>query len=442
VKDQKPDYSWIAENLESIRTTQPDGTPAFIINPGGVNYDDLINILSTYEPFDQDASDIQRERLIREAIRAAAAAGKITAQALIRELSRQKTLYSRSNRQAYILLTSLSLQRPADLLHISFDNAQFSFSDTVPRTFSREEFKLHQIWEPPKDLPPAFTKVRVKVKARSEVDAYETAVNSLDYLRGIWNFAINRAFTWKWHSGPARPVNSIFLGPVHTLHDSTGKITTPMYRYEAVYPPEVEAANLTDWQRIKTDTKKIRSLISRHSYKGFMRQVFIRYARSLDSNDHESSFLKLWSLLEWLTGISNEQNYDEVIKRVVFLFEDAEYHRQVLEHLRIRRNNSVHGGKGIFNAESLIYQIKLYVEWMILNHLGTRGRYKTPQEFGQMLSSPLDPNALQDRLEELGHQMKLLRAAQILRAKKVEPTQGPPPKEDGSDRQTAPPGGA
>ncbi len=60
VKAQKPDYSWLATKLESLRVTQPDGTPGFLSMLGGHPYLDIRNIVETYEDFDSDVSDIQR----------------------------------------------------------------------------------------------------------------------------------------------------------------------------------------------------------------------------------------------------------------------------------------------------------------------------------------------------------------------------------------------
>ena len=418
MKGQKPDYAWLAARLESLRVIQPDGTPGFQSTLGGHPYLDIRNILETYEDFDSDVSEIQRSRLVRDAIQAAAKHGNITAESLLRELSRQKTLYAKKPKTEFTLATSLSVKRPGDLHRVTFDGASFIFSDTLPARFSRKHWKIQETWNPPHDLPPDFTKVRVTVQSRADFDAYETAIDSLDYLRGIWNFAINCTISWRYHAGPVKPINSIYLGPVHTLHLRTGKPASETYWYEAVYPPWVEAKPVKKWHTIKHETSRIRSIIIRHPYSDFLRQTFIRYARSLDRSDYESSFLKFWSLLEWVTAISVEQNYGEVIKRVLFLFEDEDFHRRILEHLRIRRNGSIHGGKSLASAFTLIYQIKVYVEWIIMSHLRTTGHFKTPQEFGQMLSSPADPNALTDKLDQLSAQIRLLRAAQKIKTRK------------------------
>jgi hypothetical protein len=414
MKSQTADYAWLAANLQSLVTDQPDGKKAFKLFTDTCNYHDMVALLDTYESFDSDVSDIQRSRIVRAAIQSAAQTGDVTAEALIRELSRQKTLYAKKSKSDFVLVTSLSVKRPRELHRLAFDGARFVFSDTLPENFSRTPMKLPEPWAPPIGLPAEFTKVRVAVKARSEFDACTMAVNSLDFLRGMWNFAINRGISWRWSSGPVKPINSVCLGPVHTLHRPTGEPVTDAYWYEPTYPPTLEATKLADWPVLGQEVTDIRKAIRRHPYHGFIREALIRYARSLDGIDHESSFLKFWSLLEWLTAISSDQNYGEVIKRILFLFDDKDYHRKILEHLRLRRNRSVHGGQTVSSALGLIFQINAYVDAMIIAHIKSRGQFRTPQEFGQMLSSPHDPNALTDKLEKLTTELRLLKAAQAV----------------------------
>lgn len=415
-KDQKPDYAWLAEKFEELRTTRDDGSPAFIANHGRYSFNELKSILETYEDFAPDVSQAQRQLLIGKAVNSACRAGQITAESLMRQLSSQKTRYYRSPKNNYVFLSSISMRRPPDLRRLAFDNAHFTFSDLLPKSFSRNgiDFNQHENVKPPRDFPNGFTKVRVRVEARSEFDAFDTAITSLDYLRGIWNFVINIGLVERWHLGPIKPVNSIYLGPVHTLHHPDGKLTTNTYWYEHVYPHKIEPERIKKWPKVAKETRAIRDIIKIHSYPCYMRETFVRYARSLDGVDHESSFLKAWSMLEWLTAINENENYGEIIKRVLFLFEDQDYHRQVLEHLRLRRNATVHKGQVIEDAEPLIFQLKKYVEWLIKSHLICRRRFDNPQQFGQMLSSPRDMNQLKKKLDDLENRVRILKEARKL----------------------------
>ncbi len=320
-KPETPSYDWIAIRLESLRTTQSDGTSAFSMGAGDVNFDDMVSLIETYEVFDESVSDLQRSRLVRAALWAACKNGLITSHDLKRELSRQKTAYLKSDSIQYVCVTSISVNRPPDLTSKQFEGAKFSFLDDLPDRFTREGFRIHAALKPPKDFPSGFTKVLVAVDARSAADAYNAAINTLDYLRGIWNFVINRRFSRRWYSGPASPVNSVYLGPVHTLYLPGGEAASGLYWYEPNYPTEVKATAFEDWPAVKKHTQAIVARLSQHPYASFLRDVFIRYARSLDGTDHESSFLKFWSLLESLTAINEDQKfgYTELIKRAVFL---------------------------------------------------------------------------------------------------------------------------
>jgi hypothetical protein len=67
-------------------------------------------------------------------------------------------------------------------------------------------------------------------------------------------------------------------------------------------------------------------------YWASVRQAFIRYARCLDSSDHESSFLKLWTLLEFLT--KSPGSYEQAAKYVLSIHSEESYHALFIECLK------------------------------------------------------------------------------------------------------------
>lgn len=139
--------------------------------------------------------------------------------------------------------------------------------------------------------------------------------------------------------------------------------------------------------------------------------MFVRYARSLDSSDHESSFLKLWSLLEYVTAIKDGADYDELIRRTLFLSANDDYDKRILEHLRIHRNSTVHRGEASSHIETFIFQLKRYVERLMLFHLESGWQYSSAEELGQLLSKPRDPETLKSKITELEAELALHRAA-------------------------------
>jgi hypothetical protein len=76
-------------------------------------------------------------------------------------------------------------------------------------------------------------------------------------------------------------------------------------------------------------------------------------------------------VLELLT-VSTD--YDVVIKRALFVWsnEEVEMHRHVLETLRRRRNETVHAGRESKANLAPIFQLKRYVEELLLFHLRNR----------------------------------------------------------------------
>jgi hypothetical protein len=80
----------------------------------------------------------------------------------------------------------------------------------------------------------------------------------------------------------------------------------------------------------------------------------------------------------------------------------------------LRRNASVHQGESTSRAETLIFQLKRYVEMLMLFHLNFGWRYSSAEEVGQLLSRPRDLETLRKRIAELKAELSLNRAAMKL----------------------------
>ena len=136
--------------------------------------------------------------------------------------------------------------------------------------------------------------------------------------------------------------------------------------------------------------RRIVRRMNKHPYREALERVFLRYTRALDSADFESVFLKLWSLMEHLTDAAG-QNYDDVVKRALFLFSDRKLTRQLLEHLRDQRNAIVHDEGTDTDVERLAFQAKRIVEALMRFHLNTGRHYESIAEAATILSQPCSP---------------------------------------------------
>jgi len=104
-------------------------------------------------------------------------------------------------------------------------------------------------------------------------------------------------------------------------------------------------------------------------YKKVLNDALLRYVRALDEKDHNSAFIRLWGALESIAAPS-ESNYESITRRCAFLFKEAEYHKQVLEHLREYRNKSIHAGDQSERAKTFCFQLQYYFRELILFQIG------------------------------------------------------------------------
>jgi hypothetical protein len=69
---------------------------------------------------------------------------------------------------------------------------------------------------------PSMKVVRAEVQARAPEDAAEKCLAAIDLLRGIWNHL--QTPPWRMTiNGPRKPINAVFLGPIHTFHKPSGE---------------------------------------------------------------------------------------------------------------------------------------------------------------------------------------------------------------------------
>ncbi len=390
----------VAQQLEDAKTTHAEGNVTF--EAFGMN--EAAIILSSCVTFSAPIPAREKEHIIHQAIFDAGRAGTITKQTIERHVAQLEKKYLQQPFAPYVLATSLSIRtwpwRLPERINIS--GATIRFSRELPKRFDRSalatKFPADFADAEPKD----FVITRVSVSARSTDEAADNAFDALDLLRGIWNLSLNRTILTRLFTGRPRPVNRVLLGPVHTLHHPDGKIATQTYWFDPFYRP-VEAAHLHDpeWSRVEADAKAIRTRLARVPYAADLRDIIIRYTRTLDSADFERAFLKLWTLLEALTDATASKGYDTTIKRALFIWKDSELTRPVLEHLRTYRNANVHSGYYSHQVESFTLQLKRYVEELLLFHLFARPAFASLHAAGEYFELPRDPDLLRNRIDLL-----------------------------------------
>jgi hypothetical protein len=123
--------------------------------------------------------------------------------------------------------------------------------------------------------------------------------------------------------------------------------------------------------------------------------------------------IKLWSVLEMLTASANE-GYKATVRRALFVWnkKDLEIHRHALEPLRRRRNSTVHTGKESEGDMTSVFQLKRYVEQLLIFQLGNRFGFNTIAESANLLDHPVHDDQLQEIVRNHENAIELARFAQ------------------------------
>ena len=340
-KEYDPDL--IAKKLEAIRVRDESGNHGGFQDP----YEDCVSVLHSSLAFSDGIPQTERRRIIALSIREVASEGVISARALLREISKQENVYLRWPVKKFVLVTSLSIRHDTTLNNAVVNGAEIRFTPNLPKRFDQGPImqlaKSHVVGTLPKD----YCALRVSVSARSDHEAVEKAFAAVDLLRGIWNLGINRSRGLSYRSGNRRPMNLILPGPLHTLHDRNGKlVSTEDLWYEPEYVGPIELFSRRNGiPQLRGFERSLRRQLAGVQYRNRIENAITRYCRALDSRDFQKAFLDVWSVMETLTD-SYTGNYDVTIRRTVSLFGEADFHKQVLKHLRHFRNRAVHAGEG------------------------------------------------------------------------------------------------
>jgi hypothetical protein len=120
--------------------------------------------------------------------------------------------------------------------------------------------------------------------------------------------------------------------------------------------------------------------------------------RALDESDANTAFLRLWTAVEVLTT-PGKADFDKLIRRCAFLFQQGAFHRQMLEHLREYRNSTVHAGEYSDRARAMCFQLQLYFNALIWFHMGNATAFQSLDEANQFLDMPPDKAAISRQIK-------------------------------------------
>jgi hypothetical protein len=403
IRDNKYDLAELTRRLIAARTSEPGQPPAFKY----VECENVLSILESGIDFRPEIPEIDRRDIIWGAVIAAAAEKDCGADTVINHLSESEIRYLRKPLAEYILATSLGF-RPFHLLRkLQLDDSPIEFSGTLPPHFEQLPLSERSAEGVP-DSPIGLVTVRIPIKARTYNAAFEHAHYRLDLLRAYWNFWLNSSTTMRSSHGKRRPVNVVLPGPLYTVHKLDGSLVKERFWFEPLKIEDDWVASLErNWKGLQKWQKQIQNRLKRIKYARSLQDLFVRYTRALDLIDYDVAFNKLWAVLEYLTNSVGD--YNKLIKRVLFLYpaQDHKFHSLILEHLRDVRNGIVHYDSSRISMETYLFQLKSFVEVVVLFHLRNGSRFSSLVTATDFLDHPNDPKCLQKRLLALRNALRL-----------------------------------
>lgn len=132
-------------------------------------------------------------------------------------------------------------------------------------------------------------------------------------------------------------------------------------------------------------------------YKELIKNSMISYVRAFDSQDQSDALFKAWGALEKIITPKSGNDYGKIVSRCAFLYDEHYYHKELLEHLRVRRNEYVHVGEKADDSKKCCYQVQEYFRTSILFHIKNKFSFETIDQANEFLDLPIDIDALKKK---------------------------------------------
>lgn len=345
----------------------------------------------------------QQRLIVRKAASLANNENPISIVSLMREIAKLEKLFLQKPVESFAIVTSISLTNNLNISRRHFGATTLNFYKGVPNKYEHASHVAASSRTKTKTPPDGYTSVVAHCTGRSVVEAFNEAMNSLDLLRGIWNWLLSLKYpVWRWTS-QTQPFNEIRGGPYHTAHFPDGKSAAGTYWYEpTIQERTIRPTSIAEeiWAEILFAEKYVRRKLRQTPSGETLTHILRDYARILDSCDYDGAFLGLWRLLEQLTLRESEQgNKDKIPRRVSFLFKDPGYVREAILFLNKHRDNSIHSGEGNPQNKVLIEELRIYVNHMIRFHLEEATPNRTFDDSIDLLCLTLSPSRLRKEID-------------------------------------------
>lgn len=381
------------KKLASERTISPTGDVSF----GGSELQANLPAIHSMLDFPIAAVDVDTVRLTRLSL--FQVKKELTSDNFLNSINKGLNEILISEQKTFFLLTSVSIDHQAIQKNITIFGAQLSFLATeYPKKFRSRAELISTSGVQLKPESNKYCKVIIKVKARTSSEAVIRALKALDFQRALWCMQANPQMQFSFRRDETqKPINVIRLGSTHTLHHENGEYAKSGLWYEPNYL-EVKNYSFKNQTIAKFNNSYFRRRLAKCSYGDKITAALLKYVRALDGTDENSAYLGLWVALEILVTTGKAGN-DRLVSRCAFLFEDSNYHSQMLEHLREYRNSSVHTGEETELARENCLQLQFYFVQLLYFYINNTNFFKTLEEANNFLDLPSSKLDLERKLQ-------------------------------------------
>ncbi|MBI1324539.1 hypothetical protein GC170_15330 [bacterium] len=247
-----------------------------------------------------------------------------------------------------------------------------------------------------------FTPLTIDTSGRTKSEAFHLAMQSADLIRAIWTTFSTKG-SWKYNFGHPSidPITIMPYGPAFFIYNKSKRRMSSIFwvnRSHPINPKFNQFDGKKQWPNIESIRLKAMRSINKQPYKDKLKQILVRYINALDSLDHSTSFLHLWSILEAIT-IPNTMQYDKLIDRASRPFNrnSRPIAKEILKLIRTERNNLTHDAELKSDATHLTYHLKRVIDHHIQSLIFNSLNVDSINEYAEILDLSTDTNILQKK---------------------------------------------
>lgn len=390
--------SVILKKIDATRTVNLAGGASFT----GFEVKQSLPALHSMLEFPEEAQDLDRPNLIWRSL--AAVRGPLTPASFLAELNQRLDQKLATKQEEFHVLTGISLEHNVGRSSHKIGDVRVRLlaGDYPSRYRLARSAVITQQRLPVGESGHGFRRVIVSLRASDAPEAVEKALRALDLLRACWCFLTN--FEMEFMGASWRPINKVRLGAVHTCHLPNGKTAVSTVWFEPHHDGEPPAK--VDSKAAKS-AEKILVYLRSSPLSAELEEAMLGYVRALDNSDQNAAFLSLWTVIERLVS-PGRGNFDAFVQRCAFLFEDGEFHTEVLKHLKQYRNEFVHAGRSTSQAKAHCYELQVYFRALVRFYLGQRKFFTSLVDANVMLDLPPDRAKLRRRQLVIAKALKFL----------------------------------